>query len=517
MPDVKLNADGSLPLPPEIREALGWGLEQEIHLRVEGENLLAQATTPSVSLKEEARRLVTAMRDVTRDAVRQVADAVRPVEGGNAPGHPGARLEPFLGVHPRIAPTVYLAPGSTVMGDVSIGDESSVWPGAVLRGDVAPVRVGTRTNIQEGAVLHVSPHLPCMVGNGVTIGHQATVHAANVGDDTLIGIHAVVLDGARIGSRCLIAAGTVVPPDMVIPEGKLVMGVPARIIRDMEPGDIERLHWNADSYVSLKNQYQRPTHTPPAADLHTPKTKPAPPTPGTLPRHLCPRANGPIVIDGALDDEGWRGIPPFSALVLSSGKGAPAQETELCACWDDTHLYLSFSCKDTDIWGNYLQRDDPLYDEEVVEFFLCPTGNLAHYFEFEISPQNVIFDARVFNPTGDRAAMLVEREWNASGLRTAVRVSGRVNDRKSPDLGWIVEAALPFTDLGLPGPPTPGTVWRANFYRVERGETTEFTAWSPTYKDPADFHVPAYFGELVFEGAAEPAPPAEAVTTEAAI
>ena len=154
--------------------------------------------------------------------------------------------------------------------------------------------------------------------------------------------------------------------------------------------------------------------------------------------------------------------------------------------------------KDADVWGHFENRDDPLYDEEVVELFLCPTGDLRHYFEIEISPNNVLFDAKVFNPEGDRRTMLVDREWNATGLRTAVRVSGRINDRSAPDIGWIAEAALPFADLGLSGPPAPGSVWRANFFRIERGAVTEFTAWSPTYREPADFHVPACFGELVF-------------------
>jgi hypothetical protein len=96
--------------------------------------------------------------------------------------------------------------------------------------------------------------------------------------------------------------------------------------------------------------------------------------------------------------------------------------------------------------------------------------------------------------------MLVDRTWNAAGIRTAVRISGTPNDRSAPDIGWIAEVALPFADLGLAGPPAPGTVWRANFYRIERphGGPEEYTAWSPTYRDPADFHVPACFGEIVF-------------------
>ena len=189
---------------------------------------------------------------------------------------------------------------------------------------------------------------------------------------------------------------------------------------------------------------------------------------------------------------------PASAFTLSEGSGPPRFPTEARLCWDETHLYVAFSCRDTDIWGTYTQRDEPLFDEEVVEIFLCPSGNLAHYFEFEVSPRNTVFDAKVFNPEGDRRTMLVDREWNAAGLRTAVRVAGTLAQRDDHDLGWIAELAIPFADLGLSGPPAPNEQWRMNLYRIERGEVEEFSAWSPTLKSPPDFHVPSRFGTLVF-------------------
>jgi carbonic anhydrase/acetyltransferase-like protein (isoleucine patch superfamily)/bifunctional DNA-binding transcriptional regulator/antitoxin component of YhaV-PrlF toxin-antitoxin module len=497
--EAKLDAEGNLPLPPEVREALGWAPEQELLLQVEGDLLVVHPATRETSLKEEARRLVSRMRDLTLGAARQVAGTVAAMAGEGGAGGTAPHTGAFHGISPRVPETAYLAPGCTVLGDVTLGEDASVWPGVVLRGDVAPIRIGARTNIQDGAVVHVSPQVACTLGSGVTVGHQATVHACTVGDDTLIGIHAVVLDGAKIGSRCLVAAGCVVPPGMEVPDGKMVMGVPAKVVRDLTPEEIGRLHWHADSYVGLKNQYLRPAPGPASPAAGAPR-KPQPPVPGMLPRYECRRAAGPIVVDGSLDDPGWAGIPAMSNLVHSNGAGPPAQDTEVKACWDDTCLYLSYACKDTDIWGNFERRDDPLYDEEVVEFFLCPTGELQHYFEFEISPLNVLFDAKVFNPDADRRTLLVDRTWDASGMRTAVRVSGKVNERASRDIGWIAEVALPFADLGLKGPPAPGTVWRANFYRIERGAATEFTAWSPTYRDPADFHVPACFGELVFVG-----------------
>ncbi len=510
---------GLLVVPLEVLEQLGWQPGTELHVQAAGGQLLIQPATAETSFKDDARRLAAAMRGLTRDAVRHVSSAlgstdpdpsappsaptvpappVRPVLVGPAPdGTPaGAQLTPFHGVLPIVGPGAYLAPGSHAIGDVRLGEECSLWAGAVVRGDVAPVRIGPRTNIQEGAIVHVSPHIPCTIGARCTIGHQATVHACVLGDDVLVGIHAVVLDGAKVGRNCILAAGTVVPPGMDIPEGKMVMGVPAKVVRDLTAEELQRVHWNADSYVALGKQYLDP------APLlrEQPGAEPAPPPPvrGQLPRHTCRRADGPINIDGSLDDPGWLGQTALSALVLATDGSVPRQSTEVKCCWDDQHLYVAFACRDRDIWGNFENRDDPIYDEEVVEVFLAPTGDVRHYFEIEVSPNNVIFDARVFNPEGDRKMMLVEREWNAEGLRTAVRVSGTINDRESPDIGWIAEMAIPFVDLGLTAPPAVGTVWRANFYRIERGETAEFSAWSPTYRDPADFHAPAAFGEIVF-------------------
>lgn len=496
MPDSQLDPEGNLPLTPELRRQLGWEDGQELHLRVEGDTLLIEPATPATSLKDEAMRLASSMRDLTAGAVKHVSAAIKPT--AEAPAEPAQPYASFAGVTPHIAASAYIAPGAYLAGDVRIGEDASVWPGVSMRGDVAAIRVGARTNVQDGAVLHVSPQAPCIVGSGVTIGHQATVHACTIGDNTLIGIQAVVLDGAKVGRHCIIAAGAVVPPGMQVPDGKMVMGVPGKILRDLTPQEIERVHWNADSYVSLKNQYLNPSATPAPAAIPGPPERPLPPERGALPRYECRRATGAIKVDGALDDPGWQGISPLSALVHSNGTGSPEQATEIKACWDDTCLYLSYSCKDTDIWGNFENRDDPLYDEEVVEAFLCPTGDLRHYFEIEVSPLNTLFDARVFNPDGDRRTMLVDRTWNAAAIRTAVRVSGILNDRTAPDIGWIVEAAIPFADLGLDGPPKAGAVWRANFFRIERGPVTEFTAWSPTYVEPADFHLPACFGELVF-------------------
>lgn len=132
------------------------------------------------------------------------------------------------GVAPRIAADVYIAPGAIVAGDVEIGPGSSIWFNAVLRGDVAPIRVGARSNVQDNAVLHVDPGTPCVVGDDVTIGHGAIVHGTIVGDGVTIGMGAVVLSRSTIGARAVIAAGAVVAEDAVVAPGALMMGVPAR-------------------------------------------------------------------------------------------------------------------------------------------------------------------------------------------------------------------------------------------------------------------------------------------------
>lgn len=170
----------------------------------------------------------------------------------------------FDGHMPRLGERVYVDPAASVIGDVELDDDASVWPGAVLRGDVHYIRVGARSNIQDGAVVHVThdgPYspggLPCLIGADVTIGHAAVVHACTLGDACLIGMHATVLDGALIGAHALIGAGALVPPGKTVGEGELWLGNPARRVRRLEPGEIERLHYSAAHYVRLKDRYLR--------------------------------------------------------------------------------------------------------------------------------------------------------------------------------------------------------------------------------------------------------------------
>lgn len=165
------------------------------------------------------------------------------------------RILPFRGIWPRIASGVYLAPGSVVIGDVEIGSNSSIWFNAVLRGDVAPIRVGERSNVQDNAVLHLDAGTPCIVGDDVTIGHSAIVHGTTVGDGVTIGMGAVVLSRSTIGQEAIVAASALVPEDAVVPAGALVMGVPAREKRRLTPEERQASRENAARYVRNATLY----------------------------------------------------------------------------------------------------------------------------------------------------------------------------------------------------------------------------------------------------------------------
>jgi carbonic anhydrase/acetyltransferase-like protein (isoleucine patch superfamily) len=165
------------------------------------------------------------------------------------------------GVCPKIAADVFIAPGAIVAGDVEIGAGSSVWFNAVLRGDVAPIRVGERSNVQDGAVLHVDPGTPCIVGNDVTVGHSAIVHGTVVGDGVTIGMGAIVLSRSSIGARAVVAAGAVVPEDAVVAPGALMMGIPARERGILEAVRQEQMMQAAPRYVENAERFLK-TLTP---------------------------------------------------------------------------------------------------------------------------------------------------------------------------------------------------------------------------------------------------------------
>jgi carbonic anhydrase/acetyltransferase-like protein (isoleucine patch superfamily) len=157
---------------------------------------------------------------------------------------------------PRVDQTAFVHDSAEVIGDVVVGPRASLWPHVVLRGDVDGIRVGARSNIQDNSVLHCREGKPCVVGRGVTIGHNAVVHGARVGDYCLIGMGAIVME-ARIGKECLIAAGAMVPAGMVIPPRSLVMGLPAKVVRKLSAKEVRALHESEAGYVKLADRHRR--------------------------------------------------------------------------------------------------------------------------------------------------------------------------------------------------------------------------------------------------------------------
>ena len=160
------------------------------------------------------------------------------------------RLDRFLRKKPRLGKGVYIATSGIVLGDVKLGDHSSVWYNAVLRGDINRIVVGHHTNIQDNAVLHLADDFPCLLGNYVTVGHSAIVHACKIGDEVLIGMGAIILDGAVIGAQSLIGAQALVTQGTKIPPGSLVLGAPAKVVRKLTPKERSGLKYWADKYVA---------------------------------------------------------------------------------------------------------------------------------------------------------------------------------------------------------------------------------------------------------------------------
>ena len=157
---------------------------------------------------------------------------------------------------PSIDSTAWVADSAQVIGDVHLGDQASVWFGAVLRGDNTRLHIGRRSNIQDGAIVHSDVGSPVHLGDDVTVGHQAMLHGCTVGDGSLIGIQAVVLNGARIGKGCLVAAGAVVTEGKEFPDGSLIMGAPAKVARELTPEQLAGLLRSAASYVAKAQQFK---------------------------------------------------------------------------------------------------------------------------------------------------------------------------------------------------------------------------------------------------------------------
>jgi carbonic anhydrase/acetyltransferase-like protein (isoleucine patch superfamily) len=161
-----------------------------------------------------------------------------------------ALLDKFLRAKPKVGREVYIAKGAVVVGDVTLGDFSSVWYNAVLRGDINRIVVGHHTNIQDNAVLHLAEEYPCLVGNYVTIGHSAIVHACTVEDEVLVGMGATIMDGAVIGAQSLVGAHALVTQGTRIPVGSLVLGTPAEVIRSLTFDERLAIRTSAESYAA---------------------------------------------------------------------------------------------------------------------------------------------------------------------------------------------------------------------------------------------------------------------------
>lgn len=160
----------------------------------------------------------------------------------------------------ELAPTIdseaYVAPGATVIGNVTLKARASVWPGVVIRGDNEPIVVGESTNVQEGAVLHTDPGCPLTLADKVSIGHQAMLHGCSVGEGSLIGIQAVILNRAVIGKESLVGAGAVVTEGKVFPDRSLILGAPAKVVRTLTDEDVANLYRNAETYAKRQAVYK---------------------------------------------------------------------------------------------------------------------------------------------------------------------------------------------------------------------------------------------------------------------
>lgn len=157
---------------------------------------------------------------------------------------------------PRLHPTAFVVPDATVIGDVTIGEESSVWYGAVLRGDINRIIIGARTNLQDGVILHLADKFPAIVGDFVTVGHGAIVHACQIDDEVLIGMGAIILDGAEIGARSIIGANALVTAGAKIPAGSMVLGSPAKVTRQLTPDEQSGIRAWALKYVETAKLFR---------------------------------------------------------------------------------------------------------------------------------------------------------------------------------------------------------------------------------------------------------------------
>jgi carbonic anhydrase/acetyltransferase-like protein (isoleucine patch superfamily) len=166
-------------------------------------------------------------------------------------------LLPFGDKRPEVAGSAFVAPGAYVIGAVYLGEESSVWYGAVLRGDTETIRIGVRTNIQDACVLHADPGYPAVVGEGCVVGHKAIVHGCEIGDDCLIGMSATILNGAKIGEGSIVAAGALVPEGREFPTRSLIIGAPAKRVREVSEEQLQDIARGVRTYVERAAEHRK--------------------------------------------------------------------------------------------------------------------------------------------------------------------------------------------------------------------------------------------------------------------
>ena len=164
------------------------------------------------------------------------------------------------GVCPMLAESAWVADSAQVIGDVVLAEQVSIWFGVVIRGDTDAIRIGARTNIQDLSVLHADVGMPLTIGAGVTVGHKAMLHGCSIGDDSLIGIGAIVLNGARIGKGCLVGAGALVTEGKEFADGSMIIGSPAKAVRNLTPEQLQGLRWSADHYVANAQRFKTSLH-----------------------------------------------------------------------------------------------------------------------------------------------------------------------------------------------------------------------------------------------------------------
>lgn len=165
-------------------------------------------------------------------------------------------LIPYGGKSPKIDKSVFIAPGSYIIGNVTIGKESSIWFGAVLRGDEGPITIGERTSIQENVTIHLYEEFPTVVGDEVTVGHNAVIHGCKIGNRCIIGMGSTILDGAEIGEECIVGANTLITNGKMIPPRSLVLGSPGKVVRQLTDKDLQMIYESYKVYVQKGKEYK---------------------------------------------------------------------------------------------------------------------------------------------------------------------------------------------------------------------------------------------------------------------